>query len=36
METQIENSKNLWATIIRVIVTILSAISGAFFGASMG
>ena len=36
METQIENSKNIWETIIRLIVTILSAISGAFFGASIG
>lgn len=28
-------TKNVWSVIIRAIITILSAISGAFFGASM-
>jgi hypothetical protein len=29
-------TKNIWGVIIRAIITVLSAISGAFFGATIG
>ena len=35
-EVQNRPSKNIWNVIIRAIITVLSAISGAFFGATMG
>ena len=36
METsQSWDSKNIWGVIIRAIITVLSAISGAFFGTTM-
>jgi hypothetical protein len=35
-ETPTIPPKNIWGVIIRAIITILSAISGAFFGASIG
>ena len=38
MVEEVQNlpSKNIWSVIIRAIITVLSAISGAFFGATMG
>lgn len=38
MVEEVQNlpSKNIWGVIIRAIITVLSAISGAFFGATMG
>lgn len=38
MVEEVQNlpNKNLWSVIIRAIITVLSAISGAFFGATMG
>lgn len=38
MVEEVQNlpNKNLWNVIIRAIITVLSAISGAFFGATMG
>lgn len=35
-ESQNVPTKNIWGVIIRAIITVLSAISGAFFGASIG